>query len=130
MDVVGEQVFCASSALVTAYIQCARFSEDEYTYYAMAFQGLDDILDAFGLEVAEKVELLGHMYASFFKEFGETKELKVQLASKYREIQQTSGSPSRSRQYRIPLPSVKSEVSKVNLMKPWLMWRSKPDLTH
>jgi lantibiotic biosynthesis protein len=82
----AEQVFCASSALLTAYIKNTRFSEDDYLYNVMAFQGMDTILDAFGLDVAGKVELLGQLYASFFKEFGETKELKVQLASKYREI--------------------------------------------
>ncbi|WP_158453784.1 lantibiotic dehydratase [Pontibacter korlensis] len=86
-----EQVFCASSTLVTAYIKSTRFSEFDYSYYRLAFEGMDTILDAFGLDVAGKVELLGQLYASFYREFGETKELKIQLASKYREISKLPG---------------------------------------
>lgn len=88
---VVEQVFCASSALVTAYIRRARYTEENCTCNAMAFQGMDAMLDAFGLNITGKAALLGGLYAAFFKEFGATKALKVQLASKYREISQLPG---------------------------------------
>ncbi|WP_276499375.1 lantibiotic dehydratase [Pontibacter litorisediminis] len=87
----AEQVFCASSALVVSFIKGTRFSDGAYLYYRMAFDGMITILDAFGLGVAEKVALLGQVYASFYREFGQTKELKVQLATKYREISKLPG---------------------------------------
>ncbi|PVY40904.1 lantibiotic dehydratase [Pontibacter virosus] len=90
MDSV-EQVFCASSALVTAYLRKAPFAEENYAYYGMAFQGMETMLEAFGLDIHGRVDLLGEMYSSFFKEFGATKALQVQLASKYREISQLPG---------------------------------------
>lgn len=90
MDSV-EQVFCASSALVTAYLQRECFAEENYAYYVLAFQGMEVILDAFGLDIYGKADLLGEMHASFIKEFGATKALKVQLAAKYREISQLPG---------------------------------------
>lgn len=41
--------------------------------------------------MVDKAQLLSHLSASLYKEFGETKELKIQLASKYREMSKLPG---------------------------------------
>ncbi|MCC9138804.1 lantibiotic dehydratase [Pontibacter silvestris] len=81
-----ERVFCTSSELLAAYIKKAPFSEEDYAFYAIAFAGVEEILNAFRLNLKDKHQLLCHIFESFFREFGERRELKVQLSFKYREM--------------------------------------------
>ncbi|WP_181163791.1 lantibiotic dehydratase [Pontibacter mangrovi] len=98
-----EEVFCASSALLAAFLRHSPCTEEDEGYYAPGFSGLDAIGSAFGLDVAGKEALVGELYASFYREFGGTKRLEVQLAQKFREFSRlfavgtTAGQPDKLR---------------------------------
>lgn len=99
----AEQVFCASSALVAAYLRRGPYIEQDYAYYALAYKGVNDILEAFGFKIAAKVSLLGHLYASFYREFGGGKKLKAALAAKFREISSVPGIFPEKETYVLPV---------------------------
>lgn len=81
-----EDVFCTSSELIAANISMQDLDETGYTYYRVAFSGLDEIANAFKLELGEKSRLFHQLYQAFYVELDGNKALREQLSVKFREV--------------------------------------------
>jgi thiopeptide-type bacteriocin biosynthesis protein len=59
-------------------------AEGEIIRWQFAIRSMDDLLTNLKFNSAEKLQLLDQMKTSFFREHGESKELKLQLDAKFR----------------------------------------------
>jgi thiopeptide-type bacteriocin biosynthesis protein len=82
-----ETFFFSSSLLSLQYLKESGQQDDEYALnLEIILLSLDEMLNAFGCSLEQKVAAFFHMYSGFYKEFGEGKDLKKSLDKKYNEL--------------------------------------------
>lgn len=81
---LSEEVFFHDSKAVVNFVDMLVGDEGEHYRWLFALRGVDTFLDAFGYSLTEKYELIQERRQAFFKEFGGSDDLQVQLNNKYR----------------------------------------------
>ncbi|HTQ81234.1 MAG TPA: lantibiotic dehydratase, partial [Thermoanaerobaculia bacterium] len=82
--VLAERLFEADSAAVLEIVESLEGDEGADARWRLALLGTDLLLNDLGLDPAAKVAVLGQLRASYLREFGGAKELRVQLDQKFR----------------------------------------------
>jgi thiopeptide-type bacteriocin biosynthesis protein len=103
----AERIFCASSDLIVNYLKNIRQSETGFSELHMAVISLDALLNILLRENTEKIALLKLMHENMKQEFGDNKQLKFQLDSKYREHSAFFGNINQSKSTVIQLAGVR-----------------------
>jgi thiopeptide-type bacteriocin biosynthesis protein len=103
----AERIFCASSDLIVNYLKNIRQSETGFSELHMAIISLDALLNILLRENTEKIALLKLMHENMKQEFGDNKQLKFQLDSKYREHSAFFGNINQSKSTVIQLAGVR-----------------------
>lgn len=102
-----ETVFQLDSEASLALLPHFITDPGEKSRLVCAMIAVDDLLDAFGLQAATKLQWVTGWWDSFFQEFGGSKDLKLKLDQKFREnrafIEQHFGADLRHTGYRTPL---------------------------
>lgn len=81
----AEQVFNASSNLIINFLGSPRKRMTALSEFHFAIVSVDVLLDAYFHENSKKTEVSRLLYEGMRKEFDDSKQLKVQMDSKYRE---------------------------------------------
>lgn len=97
-----ERLFHADSTLVAGAVDFIWNSKEEEKRWLMAVKGVDSLLTDFNYGLLQKVKLMEHCFASFFKEFNGSKALSLQLSKKYRNERQTIHSVLEEPQNSLP----------------------------
>ncbi len=82
-----EELFYASSKLITNYIKHSSFKSFPFSYHSLAFVSVNYLLEAFLPVLNDQITFLNQMVNTFYAEFsGEGKSLKLDLDLKYRQL--------------------------------------------
>jgi len=81
---LAETLFYHDSMACLQMLELTFGDEREELRWVWALKGIDELLQAFGLALPEKLALLEQMKNSFYAEFKADKSLKSQLSNKYR----------------------------------------------
>jgi thiopeptide-type bacteriocin biosynthesis protein len=81
---IAESLFHIDSVVTLNLLDLIDGAEGEIIRWQFAIRSMDDLLTNLKFNSAEKLQLLDHMKTSFFREHGESKELKLQLDAKFR----------------------------------------------
>ncbi|HET6227766.1 MAG TPA: lantibiotic dehydratase, partial [Bacteroidia bacterium] len=79
-----ESLFYIDSIVTLNLLDLIDGEEGEIIRWQFAIRSMDDLLTNLKFSAAEKLQLLDRMKTSFFREHGESKELKLQLDAKFR----------------------------------------------
>jgi thiopeptide-type bacteriocin biosynthesis protein len=81
---LAESLFHIDSVVTLNLLDLIDGEEGEIIRWQFAIRSMDDLLSNLDFNAAEKLQLLDTMKTSFFREHGESKELKLQLDAKFR----------------------------------------------
>jgi thiopeptide-type bacteriocin biosynthesis protein len=81
---IAESLFHIDSVVTLNLLDLIDGAEGEIIRWQFAVRSMDDLLTNLNFSSAEKLQLLDNMKTSFFREHGESKELKLQLDAKFR----------------------------------------------
>lgn len=81
---LAESLFYHDSVACLRMLELTFGDEREEVRWVWALKGIDELLTAFGLNLAEKLAMLERIKNSFYAEFRADKSLKSQLSNKYR----------------------------------------------
>jgi thiopeptide-type bacteriocin biosynthesis protein len=81
---IAESLFHIDSVVTLNLLDLIDGAEGEIIRWQFAIRSMDDLLTNLNFNSAEKLQLLDTMKTSFFREHGESKELKLQLDAKFR----------------------------------------------
>jgi thiopeptide-type bacteriocin biosynthesis protein len=81
---IAETLFHVDSVVTLNLLDLIDGAEGEIIRWQFAVRSMDDLLNNLNFNATEKLELLDNMKTSFFREHGESKELKLQLDAKFR----------------------------------------------
>jgi thiopeptide-type bacteriocin biosynthesis protein len=81
---IAESLFHIDSVVTLNLLDLIDGAEGEIIRWQFAVRSMDDLLTNLNFNSAEKLQLLDRMKTSFFREHGESKELKLQLDAKFR----------------------------------------------
>ncbi len=81
---IAESLFHIDSVVTLNLLDLIDGEEGEIIRWQFAVRSMDDLLNNLSFTAAEKLQLLDNMKTSFFREHGESKELKLQLDAKFR----------------------------------------------
>lgn len=81
---IAESLFHIDSVVSLNLLDLIDGAEGEIIRWQFAVRSMDDLLTNLNFNSTEKLQLLDHMKTSFFREHGESKELKLQLDAKFR----------------------------------------------
>lgn len=81
---LAESFFHIDSVVTLNLLDLIEGDEGEIIRWQFAIRSIDDLLTNLQFSAAEKLQLLDNMKTSFFREHGESKELKLQLDAKFR----------------------------------------------
>lgn len=79
-----ESIFYIDSVVTLQLLDLIEGEEGEVIRWQFAIRSMDDLLTGFRFNAMEKLLLLENMKTAFFREHGESKELKLQLDAKFR----------------------------------------------
>jgi thiopeptide-type bacteriocin biosynthesis protein len=85
----SETLFCHDSQAVAGFLALIEGDEGERYRWLFAVRGADQLLNDFGLSLAEKLQLAQQVQEAFFQEFNGDAHLNRQLNDKYREVSRT-----------------------------------------
>lgn len=86
-----EQLFCIDSHCVCSILKCLMKHEKENGRWKEAIIWIDTTLDAYGLNLHEKSEIMEIMSKGYLKEFGYDVHNIKPLASRYRQLESSIG---------------------------------------
>lgn len=81
---LAESLFHIDSVVTLNLLDLIEGDEGEIIRWQFAIRSMDDLLTNLQFSSSEKLQLLDNMKTSFFREHGESKELKLQLDAKFR----------------------------------------------
>jgi len=81
----AEAVFNVSSELIVNFLKRGRTKQTDISEFHLAIVSVDALLEAFFTENSDKINLVKLMHDGMKREFDDSKQLKFQLDSKYRE---------------------------------------------
>jgi thiopeptide-type bacteriocin biosynthesis protein len=81
---IAESLFHIDSVVTLNLLDLIDGAEGEIIRWQFAVRSMDDLLTNLNFSSAEKLQLLDNMKTAFFREHGESKELKLQLDAKFR----------------------------------------------
>jgi thiopeptide-type bacteriocin biosynthesis protein len=81
---LSETLFHIDSVVTLNLLNLIGGDEGEVIRWQFAIRSMDDLLSNLRFSASEKLQLLDQMKTSFFREHGESKELKLQLDAKFR----------------------------------------------
>jgi thiopeptide-type bacteriocin biosynthesis protein len=81
---LAESLFHIDSVVTLNLLDLIDGAEGEIIRWQFAVRSMDDLLTNLNFNSTEKLQLLDNMKTSFFREHGESKELKLQLDAKFR----------------------------------------------
>ncbi|MFY7910161.1 MAG: lantibiotic dehydratase [Emticicia sp.] len=85
---LAEGIFCVDSAAVFKFLSATIGDEREQLRWIFALKAIDRLLDSFGYEAEQKINLIAALKEGFATEFGMEQGLKSQLDKRYREYRQ------------------------------------------
>ncbi|HEU4555006.1 MAG TPA: lantibiotic dehydratase [Chitinophaga sp.] len=84
-----ESFFFSSSLLTISYMDKSARDDTPYSYNLdFIMLSMEEILNAFGLTLKQRISLFYNLYTGFYREFGEDKDLKKSLEKKYADLRQ------------------------------------------
>lgn len=83
---IGESVFFIDSVVTLNLLDLIDGEEGEKIRWQFAVRSLDDLLNNFKFNSNEKLSLLEHLKDGFLREHGGSKELKLQMDTKFRNV--------------------------------------------
>lgn len=81
-----ESCFCASTMLITKFLENASNSIQPIVFFEIAYCSVDVLLDVFSNDLMGKIEFLGILYKNMELEFDISKQNRDQLRRRFREI--------------------------------------------
>lgn len=81
---LAESLFYIDSVVTLNLLDLIDGAEGEIIRWQFAIRSMDDLLNNLNFNSTEKLQLLDNMKTAFFREHGESKELKLQLDAKFR----------------------------------------------
>lgn len=81
-----EDLFCASSEIILAFIRRSMAKDFPFSYHSLAFVTICGMVEAWWGSLDEQLHFLRQMSGTFYAEFSEDKSLRIDLDLKYRAI--------------------------------------------
>ena len=83
---ISESIFHIDSLVTLQLLDLIEGDEGEQIRWQFALRSVDEFLDNFNLKTNEKLTLLAYLKDAFIREHSESKTLKVQLDTKFRNL--------------------------------------------